>query len=63
MNTKYLIIKELSMPKNTILFQKGQSLPEFLELYGSVPKCEQAVFAAHWPKGFRCPNCGHHKSC
>ena len=60
---KYLIRKELSMPKNGVQFQKGQSLPEFLKLYGTVPKCEQAVFAAHRPKGFRCPNCGYHMSC
>ena len=39
------------MPKNKVQFQKGQSLPEFLELYGTVAQCEQAVFAARWPKG------------
>ena len=51
------------MPKNQVQFQKGQSLPEFLALYGSVAQCEQAVFQARWPNGFRCPNCGYHKSC
>ena len=51
------------MPKNKVQFQKGQSLPEFLELYGTVAQCEQAVFAARWPKGFLCPNCGYRKSC
>ena len=51
------------MPKNKVQFQKGQSLPEFLARYGTVAQCEQAVFAARWPHGFRCPHCGYHKSC
>ena len=51
------------MPKNKVQFQKGQSLPEFLALYGTVVQCEQAVFEARWPKGFRCPSCGYHKHC
>ncbi len=51
------------MPKNKVQCQKGQSLPQFLARYGSVPQCEQAVFAARWPHGFRCPQCGYHKSC
>ena len=51
------------MPKNKVQFQKGQSLPEFLARYGTVALCEQAVSAARWPKGLRCPSCGYHKSC
>ena len=35
----------------------------FLALYGAVAQCEQAVFAASWPKGFLCPSCGYRKSC
>ena len=63
MYTKYLIGKELSIPRNKVQFQKGQSLPEFLELYGTVAQCEQAVLAAGRPQGFLCPSCGYHKSC
>ena len=47
------------MPQNKIQFRKGQSLPEFLELYGTVAQCEHAEFAARWPNGFLCPSCGY----
>ncbi|MCY4597793.1 MAG: transposase [Bryobacterales bacterium] len=50
------------MTKYKVQFQKGQSLPEFLALYGAVTQCQQAVFAARWPKGFLCPSCGQDKS-
>ena len=46
MFVKYLVGKELSMPKYEAQFQKGQSLPEFLARYGTVAFCEQAVSAA-----------------
>ena len=51
------------MPKNNIQFQKGQSLPDFLALYGTIQECEQAVFSARWPNGFYCAACGYYKSC
>ena len=63
MYAKCLIGKELPIPKNKVQFQKGQSLPEFLARYETVAQCEQAVFAARWPKGYRCPHCGYHKCC
>ncbi len=43
--------------------QKGQSLPEFLESYGTDPQCEDALFQARWPEGFQCPACGYQQSC
>ena len=51
------------MPKNKVQFQKGQSLPEFLEAYGTDQQCEHALFQARWPEGFQCPACGYQKSC
>ena len=58
MYNKYLITKEFYMPKNQVQFQKGQSLRDFLKLYGTELQCAQAVFQARWPQGFRCPACG-----
>lgn len=46
------------MPMNRVQFQKGLSMPEFLELFGTEQQCEQAVVAARWPRGFVCPACG-----
>ena len=51
------------MPKNQVQFQKGQSLRDFLRLYGTEEQCAQAVFKARWPQGFRCPACDYHKHC
>jgi transposase-like protein len=45
------------MPMNRVQFQKGLSLPEFMERYGSEAQCEQALIAARWPSGFVCPRC------
>jgi transposase-like protein len=46
------------MPMNRVQFQKGLSLPEFLDRYGTEEQCEQALIAARWPSGFVCPACG-----
>jgi hypothetical protein len=45
------------MGRNTIQFQKGLSLPEFLQLYGTESQCEEALAQIRWPNGFRCPRC------
>ena len=37
-----------AMPKNKVQFQKGLSLTQFLQDYGSEAQCEQALFAARW---------------
>jgi len=41
-----------------IQFQKGQSLPQFLDRYGTEAKCRDTLFAMRWPDGFICPRCG-----
>ena len=46
------------MPMNRVQFQKGLSLPEFMDRYGTEEQCEQALVAARWPGGFVCPACG-----
>jgi len=43
--------------QNKIQFQPALSLPEFFRRYGTVQQCEEALEAARWPEGFRCPRC------
>ena len=43
------------MAMNRVQFQRGLSMAEFLEHYGSEEKCHAALVAARWPQGFRCP--------
>lgn len=45
------------MSINTVQFQKGLSLPEFLKRYGTNEQCEAAVVKMRWPKGFVCSKC------
>lgn len=45
------------MTFNRIQFQPGMSLPEFLGCFGTEAQCAQALKAARWPGGFRCPRC------
>src|SRR3546814_16678197 len=45
------------MAMNRIQFQPGLSMPEFVKNYGTEMQCEQALEAARWPEGFRCPRC------
>jgi hypothetical protein len=42
---------------NAIQFQKGLSMAEFIEQYGTEAKCYRALYRSRWPKGFRCPAC------
>jgi len=46
------------MPMNRVQFQRGLSLPEFMNFYGTEEQCEQALVATRWPRGFVCPGCG-----
>lgn len=46
------------MARNPIQMQKGMSLTELNARYGTQEKCEAALVAWRWPKGFVCPNCG-----
>lgn len=45
------------MAMNTVQFQAGLSIPEFLAQYGTEAKCRRALFRSRWPRGFRCPAC------
>lgn len=49
------------MAINWVQFQKGLSLPEFQERYGTEAKAYRALYRARWPKGFRCPQCGERR--
>lgn len=51
------------MPKNKVQFQRGMGLREFMDKYGTIEQCEQALFAWRWPRGFVCPECGHTGYC
>lgn len=46
------------MSINYVQFQKGLSMAEFMDKYGTQAKCHAALAAARWPEGFRCPCCG-----
>ena len=51
------------MAYNSIQFQHGMSLPEFLQSFGTEPACCEAVLRARWPGGFVCPRCGSSAHC
>ena len=46
------------MTKNKVQFQKGLSIPAFLDSYGEEQQCEDILFAARWSQGLHCPACG-----
>ena len=56
-------IKSLSIHKSCAQWQRGQSLRDFLERYGTDEQCAKALLRARWPQGFRCPRCAYHKHC
>lgn len=45
------------MSINQVQFQRGLSMAEFMERYGTEEKCHAALVASRWPDGFRCPVC------
>lgn len=45
------------MSMNKIQFQKGMSLEEFHNDYGTVEQCEDALVKSRWPQGYCCPRC------
>lgn len=45
------------MPMNQIQFQRGVSMPEFFERFGTEAQCAAALVTLRWPQGFRCPRC------
>jgi transposase-like protein len=46
------------MAINKIQFQKGLSMSEFFNAYGTKEQCEAELERIRWPLGFRCPDCG-----
>jgi hypothetical protein len=42
------------MSQNSVQFQKGMSLDQLVERYGTDSKCEQALEEARWGRGFVC---------
>jgi len=51
------------MCQNKVQFQKGISLSEFFERYGTEKQCGKALERLKWPKGFVCERCGHDEYC
>lgn len=45
------------MPMNMVQFQRGGSLVEFLERFGTEEACVAALTNSRWPEGFVCPRC------
>lgn len=45
------------MAINQVQFQRGLSMAEFLDKYGTEEKCHVALVASRWPEGFHCPAC------
>jgi transposase-like protein len=51
------------MAMNRVQFQRGLSMAEFMQQYGTEAQCEAALIASRWPRGFACPACGGPASC
>ena len=45
------------MAMDRVQFQKGLSLPEFIQRFGTEEQCAAALETARWPDGFHCPQC------
>ena len=45
------------MAQNKVQYQRGLSMPEFFDRYGSPDQCEALVRSWRWPCGFVCPRC------
>jgi transposase-like protein len=51
------------MARNKVQFQKGLSLVDFLNNYGTEDDCFDSLHQSRWPTGFICPHCGYDKYC
>ena len=51
------------MARNRIRFQKGYSLTQFMDEYGSEEQCMEALFRWRWSNGFVCPRCSKNGHC
>ena len=49
--------------KNKIQFQKGYSLKDLLDNYGTEAQCWDALFLWRWPEGYVCEECGSRRYC
>jgi hypothetical protein len=59
-STKYLYsfyALEIIMAKSKIQYQKGFSLFELTDRYGTEEQCEKALLNWRWPQGFMCAKC------
>lgn len=50
------------MTMNTVQFQKGLSMTEFVSRYSSQEQCERAVIEWRWPSGYVCVACSSRRS-
>jgi transposase-like protein len=48
------------MSMNKVQYQRGLSIPEFFEDFGTPQRCESLVRGWRWPTGFVCPHCQCH---
>lgn len=51
------------MKKNKIQFQKGYSLANLMQDYGTEKQCHNALYNWRWPEGFVCPKCDSPSHC
>lgn len=51
------------MSINQVQFQKGLSIADFMERYGTQEKCHAALVTSRWPTGFVCPHCASTRHC
>jgi transposase-like protein len=51
------------MAKNMIQFQKGMSISEFMDNFGTEQKCRDTLLKLRWPNGFGCPRCTNKTYC
>jgi hypothetical protein len=47
----------MAMSENRVQYQRGLSMLEFFDDYGSLEQCEEVVRSWRWPHGFKCPRC------
>jgi len=40
------------MPRNQVQFQKGMSIPQFLQQYGTEEQCRETLFRWRWPQQY-----------
>jgi transposase-like protein len=45
------------MAQNKVQYQRGLSMPEFFDGYGSAGQCEALIRSWRWPAGFVCSRC------